>query len=191
MVMVRKVPIRKRSYLIAILLCTAGLAACGRIPSPGEDTALFIPPTPVGIPTLLPVITAVAKAPTIVATLDENCSNLLAYIQDLTIPDGSIFAPGEKVDKRWLVENQGTCNWNNRYTLRISGGEPMGAKTEQSLIPALAGSQATIRVQFTAPSEGGKYRSAWQAYSPDGKPFGDPIFVEIEVIPRVIPSPVS
>ncbi len=28
----------------------------------------------------------------------------------------------------------------------------------------------------------GTYRSAWQAYDPDGLPFGDPFFIEIEVV---------
>ncbi len=52
----------------------------------------------------------------------------------------------------------------------------MDAPTEQSLVPALAGSQAMMRIIFTAPAEPGKYRSAWQAIHPDAKSFGDPIF---------------
>jgi len=158
---------------------------------PTETAELFIPPSQEETATPILDPTGTPDAPAVVLTEDDNCSNLLAYIQDITIPDGAIFSPGEKIDKRWLVENQGTCNWNSRYTLRLSGGDPMGADTELSLIPALAGNQATIRILFTAPDEGGKHRSAWQAYTPDSKPFGDPIFIEIEVIPRVAPSPVS
>lgn len=184
-------PIRKTKRFLAVLVCCISLVSCGIIPPTAQTTDLFIPPsqeltiTPVFVPT------EEQETPIAIPTDDEDCSNLLAYIQDLTIPDGAFFSPGEKIDKRWLVENQGTCNWNSRYTLRLTGGDPMGTTTEQSLIPALAGNQATIRILFTAPNEGGKHRSAWQAYTPDSKPFGDPIFIEIEVIPRVAPSPVS
>jgi hypothetical protein len=34
---------------------------------------------------------------------------------------------------------------------------------------------------LTAPAEQGAYRSAWQAFDPQGQPFGDPIFVDILV----------
>ena len=57
----------------------------------------------------------------------------------------------------------------------------MNAVQEQMLIPARSGTNAMIRIVFQAPSEAGKYRSAWQAYNPDGHPFGDPIFIDIVV----------
>ncbi len=184
-------PIKTIRRLSPVLIIIFWLTACGIQPSTGETADLFVPPTQVETATPFVAVTPSPDGPVATITVDDNCSNLLAYIQDITIPDGSLFSPGEVIDKRWLVENQGTCNWNSRYSLRLSGGDPMGAKTEQSLIPALAGNQATIRILFTAPTEGGKHRSAWQAYTPDSKPFGDPIFIEIEVIPRVAPSPVS
>jgi hypothetical protein len=34
---------------------------------------------------------------------------------------------------------------------------------------------------FTAPSEAGTYRSAWQAHDPSGEPFGDLFFIEFVV----------
>jgi len=57
----------------------------------------------------------------------------------------------------------------------------MGAATEQALYPARAGSQATISINFTAPSEPGTYNTAWQAIDPNGEPFGDAVFMEIIV----------
>ena len=38
-----------------------------------------------------------------------------------------------------------------------------------------------IRIVFTAPTEPGKYTSTWQAYGPDGQPFGDYISILINV----------
>ncbi len=189
--MARKVPIRTHNQLFLVLFLVVLLAGCSSLNPEKENTAYFIPPTiavtqaAVPIATIVPAQTDATPA----AASETGCSNLLAYLKDLTVADGTMFSPGESIDKRWVVENQGTCNWDFRYSLRHSGGDPLGARIEQSLVPALAGSQSVIRVIFTAPIEPGKYRSAWQAYTPDSKPFGDPIFIVIEVIARVIPSP--
>jgi hypothetical protein len=148
---------------------------------PRETTGIFLPPT-LAV-TATPIQFRTPESSPAVSLPKSDCTNTLAYIKDLTVADGAIFAPGEKIDKRWLIENQGTCNWDARYSLRFTGGQPMDAPAEQSLIPALAGSQAMVRIVFTAPAESGKYRSAWQAYTADAKPFGDPFFIEIEVLP--------
>lgn len=159
---------------------TIAIAGCDGYLSTGEQPALFLPPTSAVTSTPAPVSTNVSTP--ISAVTEEACSNTLVFIRDLTVADGTIFAPGEKIDKRWLVENQGTCNWNSRYFLKFTGGQPMDAKIEQSLVPALSGSQAVVRIIFTAPDEPGKYRSAWQAYTPEPQPFGDPFFIEIKVL---------
>jgi methionine-rich copper-binding protein CopC len=52
---------------------------------------------------------------------------------------------------------------------------------EQPLYPARAGTQATLRIVFTAPTEPGTYQSTWQAVDPDGNLFGDTVFMEIVV----------
>jgi len=180
--------IKFRLVAVSLLLFLSG---CIPLSPKREEAAVFIPPTVAVTPTPIPGPTISVSTPDVPRpTENASCSNLLAYVKDLTIPDGSMFSPGESIDKRWLVENQGTCNWNPRYSLRLSGGDSLGAPKEQSLVPAIAGSQAVIRITFTAPEKGGKYRSSWQAYTPDSKPFGDPVYVEIEVIPRVEPSPV-
>ena len=173
------------SYLLAILLVLLLFPACSRItPTP----ALFIPPrapsptqaliegnTPV-IPTSTPELIA-----TLSPTPTPRCTDNLAFVQDLTVPDGTVVPPGASVDKQWLVQNSGSCNWDSRYRLKFAGGSEMGAATEQALFPARGGSRATIRIKFTAPSEPGTYNTAWQAINPDGEPFGDPVFMEIIV----------
>jgi len=57
----------------------------------------------------------------------------------------------------------------------------MDVPAEQALYPARSGSQAIIQLSFIAPNEPGTVRSAWQAYSPEGQAFGDPIYIEILV----------
>ena len=73
-------------------------------------------------------------------------------------------APGSTLDKQWLVQNSGDCNWDARYRLRLISGDALGAATEQALYPARAGTQATLRILFTAPQEAGDYVSEWQAF---------------------------
>jgi hypothetical protein len=102
-------------------------------------------------------------------------------MEDITIPDGTIVKPGEALDKRWQVRNNGSCDWTDKFTLRIIAGDPLGSPDSQALYPARAGSAAVIRMMLTAPNDTGSYRTAWQAYNPDGKPFGDPIYIEIVV----------
>ena len=110
------------------------------------------------------------------------CSPGLGFLEDVSIPDGTIVSPGDTLDKRWLVENNGSCNWNREYGLVLIAGSEMGAPSEKALIPARSGNQAEIRILFTAPLEPGSYRSAWQAEDPQGVLFGDPIFIDIVVI---------
>lgn len=104
-------------------------------------------------------------------------------MSDLTIPDGTTVQPGSTLDKRWQVRNNGTCNWQSGYHLRLIGGPDLGAPSEQALLPVRSGQAGVIRIQFTAPAESGSYRSAWQAFNQDDEAFGDPIFIDIIVSP--------
>jgi hypothetical protein len=83
------------------------------------------------------------------------------------------------MDKRWLVQNSGSCNWEYRYRLRFINGDALDATLEQALFPARAGMQATLQILFLVPMETGEYISEWQAFDPNGIPFGDPFFMKI------------
>ena len=160
------------------------LAGCG----PAE-TELYRPPTLVAAvhspipPTLTPAPSLQAALETPLATAAPACSNNLVFRQDLTLPDGTVVTPNQELDKRWQVENAGTCNWDAGYRLRLLSGPPLGAAEEQALYPARAGTLVEVRLLFTAPAEAGTYQSAWQAIDPQGNPFGDPIYVQIMVQP--------
>ena len=161
-----------------IVLTTILLSACG-----GQDTRkgpedIFIPPTlaPLSSPITRPTATEIATN-----TPEVPCTNGLSFIDDATVEDGTVFFAGEEIDKRWLVENTGTCNWAAGYTIQMTDGVPMGAETTQALFPARSGSEAELAIIFTAPNSPGSYRTAWQAHDPEDNPFGDPFFMEIQV----------
>lgn len=167
--------------LLILILLVSLLGSGGCVPTPQRtapdaNDPQFLPPTLV--PTTAP--TSIVT-PTPESADQQDCENNLLFSSDLTVPDGTIYAPGEQIDKQWQVENNGTCNWDERYSLRLVAGDVLGADNEQALFPARAGSQAVISIQFTAPQELGTHRSAWQAFDPNGRPFGDPFYLEIVV----------
>lgn len=165
--------------LLVILLSACTLSPVRQAPD-ANDLPLFVAPTisPTEVPpTPLPDEPTAAPA----GENSENCTDGLKFIADKTIPDGTVIAPGATVDKRWEVENSGTCNWGIGYTLRQISGEEFSAATDQALVPARSGSRTEIRIFFTAPTETGTFRSAWQAFSPQGTAFGDLFYIEIIV----------
>ena len=149
---------------------------------PPTEEAPLIQPTLIIQPTKPVVIIQSTPVPTIVPTVNpQDCTNNLRYVNDVTVPDNSFVNYGAGIDKQWLVENNGTCNWNSSYRLKHLGGAVLGAPEEVMLYPARGGTQATIQIIFTAPYTDGVYESAWQAVDPNGNPFGDPIYIRITV----------
>ncbi len=174
-----------RPRLIFGLFILLLLAACGGEGVLAPTTGVYRPPTQAVTATSAPVNPAGAReaaAPEEARpTPEPSCTNALWFMQDLTIPDGTLVQPGEKLDKRWQVQNAGSCNWNENYQVRLIAGPNMGVPQSQALFPALSGTEVTIRMNLIAPQEPGSYRSAWQAYSPEEEPFGDPFFIDIVV----------
>jgi len=145
-------------------------------PTAAQTATALAPPLPSSSPTAYRRTEIPQRTPT------PDCQDDLRFLEDLTVPDGTQVTAGEQIDKRWQVQNAGSCNWDVRYRLRLLDGKALGAVEEQSLYPARAGTQAVIRILFQAPAEPGVYRSAWEAVDPDGNAFGDPIYIEIQVV---------
>jgi Ig-like domain from next to BRCA1 gene len=162
---------------ITLSLLAGGCAALRPVRSLAySDTSpIFVAPTRMPTPTP-PKPT---QSPNSVDSQPANCTNVLSFEKDLTIPDSSYVDPGSSLDKQWLVKNSGTCNWNDSYSLRMIEGDSLGATSPQPIVPARGGVETTIRILFTAPTEPGNYYSKWKAYDADGQPFGD--FFEIVI----------
>jgi hypothetical protein len=156
------------------------LSACSSESDATPTLDVYRPPTQAVTATPLPVTTQEVEVER--PTQEPACTNALWFFQDITIPDGTQVSPGERLDKRWLVQNAGTCNWDERYQIRLEAGPNMGVPQTQALFPARSGLELIIRMNFIAPDEPGTFRSAWQAYDPEGIPFGDPFFIEVVVV---------
>jgi hypothetical protein len=175
---------------VIILALVIFLAGC----APQPTASPFIPPsidtrlpsavplsyTPPPQPTTIGATIPPAN-PSAVANIETPCTNSLRFIEDINFPDGTVVRSGEKIEKLWKVENNGTCSWDSRYRMRLVEGDQLGAPAEYALFPARPGTQTELRVIFIAPRESRYYRSTWQAYGPDGLPFGDPFYIDIFV----------
>jgi hypothetical protein len=172
----------KPPYL-SLLIIAFLITACDSQTTP----TLYIPPTQNITQVFATQVQPASKLDPVTPTAppqpspSPDCTPGLLFLEDLSIPDGSSVNPGDLLDKRWLVENIGSCNWDNKFSLRLIAGPELGAPPENALFPARSGTQVEIRILFTAPQEPATYRSAWQAHDPQGKIFGDPIFIEIVV----------
>jgi len=174
--------------LLPVVIIACRVSGGINLPATGSQaTPIYVPPTPVptqpaaGSPVEMQIVPAAQETEQPEAPAEPACIDNLVYLEDLSIPDGTEVGPGESRDKRWKVKNNGTCNWDVNYRIKLVGGPDMGAPQEQTLFPARSGAEAMVRMVFTAPQDAGTYRSAWQAYTPDGTAFGDPFFIEVVV----------
>jgi hypothetical protein len=185
---------RNRLLPVSIFFCIWFiLSGCGqKLEAPSQVPPVLIPaststnasnPTPTLAASPQPSIpTETPLAPEVIfPSPTPTCIDGLTFIGDVTIPDDSLITPGITIDKQWLVQNSGSCNWDNRYRLRLINGAALGASTEQALFPARAGMQATLQIFFVAPLEPGEYLSEWQVFDPMGIPFGDVFYIKFIV----------
>ena len=186
---------RNTQYVIRITYCVfLLLAGC----APTATPAYFIPPTAPNAQT--PAATGIVFATTTPLTIDLNatpsleadatlelpsptpaCTNVLTFLEDVTIPDGTVLTAGEAFVKQWRVKNDGTCDWDNSYLMKLVSGDALGAPTETALYPARAGAEIVIEMNLTAPQESGSYHTVWQAFDADGAPFEQAIYVDFAV----------
>ncbi len=110
------------------------------------------------------------------------------FITDVTVPDGTTFAPGAAFKKTWRLKNIGTCAWTTGYSLVFSSGEQMGGPSSAPFPTSVApGQTVDLSVNLTAPNAGGTYRGNWMLKNASGAIFGigtganKPFWVEIKV----------
>jgi hypothetical protein len=130
------------------------------------------------------------------ATVPPSACDRAQFVSDVTVPDGTIMAPGQTFKKTWRLKNVGTCAWTTSYQLVFSSGERMGAATSAAFPQNVAiGQTVDISIDMTAPSAAGSYRGFWMFKNANGALFGigrqanQPWWVDIRVSgPTVTPG---
>ncbi len=140
-------------------------------------------PVPSPFPTLpgaatLPINTLVLASPT--TGVVQGCDNAV-FVNDVTIPDGTVMSPGQTFTKTWLMQNTGTCTWDTTYNMAFVSGDAMsGVKTPLTLsVPP--GQQVKVSVNLTAPTALGDAKGYWRLMNASGVFFGDSPWVLITV----------
>lgn len=194
---------RKTQYASRIVFCVfLLLTAC----TPAATPTYFIPPTALGThatatsganiatPTLAPVesggdLNNIPTATEVIPTPEPDlpsptpagCTNVLTFVEDVTVPDGTVMTAGDAFVKKWRVKNDGSCDWNSTYKLKLVSGDALGGPTETTLYPATAGAEAVIEMNLVVPTTAGPYHTVWQAYDSGGTPFEQAIYVDFVV----------
>ena len=143
--------------------------AMSTLSSPSPQATAFatltLPPpaatnTSSGFPTLaLPTATRSASATPV-------CDQA-QFLRDVTIPDGSVFAPGATFTKTWRLKNTGTCTWSG-YSLVLDSGDGMSGTSPTPIGSVSPGQEFEVSVNLTAPTSAGSYRGYWRIRNASG-----------------------
>lgn len=152
------------------------------------DTPL---PTPVPeLPTATPPPVPATAAP------PPPCVDGMGWVADLTYDDKNMTAPpvlqpGQPFTKSWRVKNTGTCPWTTGYLLAYVRGNSPLAQMGGSAVPVTQvvnpGATYDFSVNLVAPTQYGTYQGFWQMKNAAGVPFGQTIYVGIQVPPPAPP----
>ncbi len=159
---------------VTLILVVAMLACSGATPTPLSQAPGGQPTSVVILITATPQEGATPVPPTVepTAVQSEGCTLNMAYVADVTIPDGTVLAPGATFLKTWRAQNTGTCDWKDGTQLVFADGEQMRGPAAVSVPVTSPNGTADISVNLTAPATPGRYAGRWRMRSPDGTIYG-------------------
>lgn len=178
------------------IFTAAAMTAFAQIPTAtlvptGTATAL---PTATLAPTLTPFDTVTPQN-----TATKQPSSLTAfgcydaaYGGDVTIPDGTLFDPGDTFTKTWEIKNTGGCAWEADFQLIFSSGDQMSGTNNVINTTVASGAKAEFSVNLIAPDTPGSYAGYWRLTNAEGTIFGEAVYVIITVdgeIPTATATP--
>lgn len=147
-----------------------------------------VPPTFTPTP-ITPTVTGTppTATPTKTVTPSPSGCDRVQFISDVTVPDGTSFAPGIAFTKTWRLKNVGSCTWTTSYQLIFDHGDQMGGPNTAPMPTTVApGQTVDITINLTAPTTANSYRGFWKFKNASGAPFGlgttaKPWWVDIKV----------
>jgi hypothetical protein len=91
-----------------------------------------------------------------------GCTDKVAFIADVTVPDGTVMVPNYSFTKTWRVKNIGTCTWTPSYSVTYVSGDPMSAVYPAPLTTNVApGQSVDVSVNMVSPAAAGSYKGNW------------------------------
>lgn len=117
-----------------------------------------------------------------------ECMNNSAFVADVTVPDGTLFAPNQSFNKIWRMKNTGTCTWGAGYQFVFISGDALTASTVLPVPNTAPGATADFLVPMNAPRDTGTHVGTWRLKSPSGAMFGTIVTVKITTPGAVSPQ---
>jgi hypothetical protein len=152
-------------------------------------------PAPTSTSTPTPYVTLTVTTPTPTPqsqywtySASSNC-NASEFVRDMTIPDGTLFLPGDTFIKSWKFKNVGLCDWEEDYLLVFAQGDNMDGDATYIDKTVAVNKNGDASVLLTAPDDEGTYSGYWQLADQSGNVFGDLAYVEIVVSENVTSTP--
>lgn len=146
---------------------------------------------PYSVTRVVPVAETPAATTEVNATTAINESDFsVAFVEDVTVPDGFPLAPSTQFIKIWKLKNTGTSTIPRTCTLKYVGGENFGmsvnnleernVKLSKDVGP---GEEFNVSVSLRTPDEVGRSCVGyWRMAKPDGETFGHRLWTEIKVV---------
>lgn len=123
--------------------------------------------------------------------------NLEAWYESDSTPDGSNFGPKRFISQSWTLRNPGPEAWPAGCAVYFIGGDDMrnldalhpssvsdmAAANRSNILaePLEPGKTAVFTVLCKSPARLGRHISYWRLKTPDGKPFGHKLWIDINV----------
>jgi uncharacterized repeat protein (TIGR01451 family) len=96
-----------------------------------------------------------------------------AFVADVTVPDGTDFAPNTSFTKTWRLKNVGTCTWTTSYSLTWVSGDPMSAVYPVPLTTSVPpGATVDVSANMVSQASFGSYQGNWGLKNASGVFFG-------------------
>lgn len=158
-----------------------------QVPPPAQfNTPTLPPPQPTNTAVSLPTLPPVINTNTPIATPTQACDQA-QFIKDVTVPDGTVYAPGTSFVKTWRLRNSGICTWTG-YSLVFDTGDAMNGTSPNAIGTLAPGQEVDLSVTLIAPATNGSYRGYWRLRNGSGVLIpvlggtqGQSFFVDIKV----------
>jgi hypothetical protein len=106
----------------------------------------------------------------------------MKFLCDVTIGEGESVAPRTKFVKTWRIKNSGAKRWPFGCHLKLVNGYNLGQDRLSVTVSALMpDEQSDVSIELQSPETPGIYQSQYKLFTANNSPFGDPIWLLLNV----------